>query len=306
MRIAFIVNSKISQRIRINKDLERFKEMVSGDTQVHLTEHAGHATQLAKTLCSNNVEIIIAVGGDGTLNEVVNGVMQSKNVNPDSISSIGILPYGSGNDFVKTIKATNNIDKLALLIDQRSLTPIDLGKISFEKNGKLNTRYFINIADLGIGSEVVLKTNNSKMLFGPTVTYLSAITRTFLSYKKSYVSCVTENFEWNGKLMALIVANGKYFGSGLCIAPEATLDDGLFQIVVIGDISFREYLVSMGKIRKGGIIDHPEVHYYQCKSIDIDPIDGITNWEADGEFGSEIPVNFQCLNKAINFVMEQL
>ena len=104
--------------------------------------------------------------------------------------------------------------------------------------------------------------------------------------------------------MALIVANGKYFGSGLCIAPEATLDDGLFQIVVIGDISFREYLASMGKIRKGGKIDHPEVHYYQCKSIDIASTDGTTNWEADGEFGSEIPVNFQCLNKAIRFVME--
>ena len=304
MRVAFIVNSKISQRIRINKDLERFKEMVSGDTQVHLTEHAGHATQLAKTLCADNVEIIIAVGGDGSLNEIVNGVMQAKKENPDLNSSIGILPYGSGNDFVKTIKATNNIDTLALLINQRSLTPIDLGKISFEKNGRLNTRYFINIADLGIGPEVVLKTNNNKMLFGPTVTYLSAITMTFLSYKKSRVSCVAENFEWKGKLMALIVANGKYFGSGLCIAPEATLDDGLFQIVVIGDISFREYLASMGKIRKGGKIDHPEVHYHKCKSIDIASIDGITNWEADGEFGSEIPVNFQCLNKAISFVME--
>ena len=304
MRIAFIVNSKISQRIRINKDLERFKEMVSGDTQVHLTEHIGHATQLAKTLCSDNVDIVIAVGGDGTLNEVVNGVMQVKKVNPDSISSIGIIPYGSGNDFVKTIKATNNIEKLALLIDQRSLTPVDIGKISFEKNGRLTTRYFINIADLGIGPEVVLKTNNSKMLFGPTITYLSAITRTFLSYKKSLVSCVAENFEWKGKLMALIVANGKYFGSGLCIAPEASLNDGLFQVVVIGDIGFREYLASMGKIRKGVKIDHPAVHYYQCKSIDITSIDGITNWEADGEFGSEIPVNFQCLNEAISFVME--
>jgi len=306
MRIAFIVNSKISQRVRINKDLERFKEMVSGDTHVYLTEHAVHATQLAKTLCVNNVDIIIAVGGDGTLNEVVNGVMLAKKVNPDSISSIGILPYGSGNDFVKTLKVTNDIGKLAFLINQRSLTPIDLGKISFEKNGKLTTRYFINIADLGIGPEVVLKTNNSKMIFGPTVTYLSAITSTFLSYKKSRVSCVAENFKWRGKLMALIVANGKYFGSGLCIAPEATLDDGLFQIVVIGDISFREYLANMGKIRKGGKIDHPEVHYYQCKSIDIASIDGRTNWEADGEFGSEIPVNFQCLSKAINFVMEQL
>jgi len=304
MRIAFIVNSKISQRIRINKDLERFKEMVEGDTQVHATEHAGHASQLAKTLCTDNVEIIIAVGGDGTLSEIVNGVMLAKKVNPDSISSIGILPYGSGNDFVKTIKATKDIDKLAFLINQRSLTPIDLGKITFEKNGSLTTRYFINIADLGIGPEVVLKANNSKMIFGPTVTYLSAITSTFLSYKKGRVSCVADNFEWKGKLMALIVANGKYFGSGLCIAPEATLDDGFFQIVVIGDISFREYLASMGKIRKGEKIDHPEVHYYKCKSIDIASTDGTTNWEADGEFGSEIPVKFQCLNKAIRFVIE--
>ena len=184
MEIAFIVNSKTGKRF--NKDFERFKEKFSGNTQVHLTEHAGHATELAETLCSNHVDFIIAVGGDGTLNEVVNGVMQARKENPDSNPSIGILPYGSGNDFVKTINTTNDIKKLASLINQGSTTPVDLGKISFEKDGISNARYFINIADLGIGPEVVLKTNNSKQwnLHLVAIKYLKDLTNITIEHKE--------------------------------------------------------------------------------------------------------------------------
>jgi YegS/Rv2252/BmrU family lipid kinase len=301
MKIAFIINSKNKRAATLVPGLEGyFGHADPGGVQFLYTERKKHAIDLSRQAAENGCDFLIAVGGDGTLHEVVNGLLQS-NLAPDKYPAVGLLPCGSANDFARTAHISSSIEALGDLIQTNTPQKIDLGQVVLENTGE--TRYFINIAGAGLGGEVVLKMEQSQGGLGPGIDYFRHILTGFLRYdKKKGVRCTGNCWEWHGPLLQLAVANGRCFGHALCVAPDARLADGLFLVAIFGDLSLWDYLKNLGKLKKGVKIPHPKVTYHNAQHVWLHSEDPC-HIEADGEYIGLAPASLRVLPEAIRFLM---
>ncbi len=294
-KVGFILNGKSRKKKRFFKELAQARKKIKNlEFNVVETSARGHAKSLASEMLHDGFTHIIAVGGDGTLHEALNGFL--KNHKRDSV--LGTLPLGTANDFIKSTKGPQNLAELFEAISLDKTKRIDIGSIRHSDGDES----FINIADLGIGAEVVKKVNNSSKLLGSGITFFSAIARTFLTYKNQPLTCKSNDWEYSGKVNSLVVANGKYFGNGLCIAPEAELDNKQFSVVVLGDISISDYLKNVRKLKKGEVIDHPQLEYKTAKKLEITS-ESPCGIEADGEFIGYTPATVSIEPSKINFLI---
>lgn len=297
MKIAFIAKGTIKNQ-KINKELSN----TFANSEIFETKSAGHAIELAKNAVEKNFTHIIAIGGDGTLSEVVNGMMLAAK---EKLPALGCLPFGTANDFVKTAKINGNFSQLSNLIEKNSIKKIDVGKVFFtDKNGNSAERYFINIGDIGIGGFIVENINNSRKILGANGTFFLETLKAMFTYKRTKVKCKCNEFEWEGKTLSMVMANGKYFGSGLRIAPDAELSDGKFGIVILGDLTVLDYLKNINKLKRGEKIIHPQVFYRETNEIEITPLENKCPIDLDGEFIGYAPAIFRILPQKISFLME--
>ena len=300
MKIVFVVNNKNDRLAKVLPRLESYCQQTHiGSVQFICTLREKHAIELAQQATEDGCDYLIAVGGDGTLHEVVNGVLQSK-VPAIEYPALGLLPYGSANDFARTAGVSNSIEELIKLIQTNSTQKIDLGKILVQQTQE--SRYFINIAGVGLGPEVVQSLKQSSSVLGPGFNYFKHIIKGFFSYTKKEVSCTSSSWRWKGKLLQMAVANGRYYGNGICTAPDAKLHDGQFQIAIFGDLSVWDYLKNLSKLKKGVKIDHPQVHYYDSKQVLIES-NVACGIEADGEYVGLAPANIRIVPNALSFLM---
>jgi diacylglycerol kinase (ATP) len=298
--IAIIANRKRKKAIRLKKKLIA---LLPDNYKVYdkLTNRIGHATELALEAVNENADFIISAGGDGTLNEVVNGLMQA---NPELREKVilGLFPQGTGNDFARTAEVPDTVNKLAESILNEKFAKIDIGKAEFTTtNGEKQTRYFDNIVEIGVGAKTVEIVNKSKKRLGGTLTFFLGVLKAFIGYKRQSVRIKATDFQWAGKIVAVCAANGCYFGSGLGIAPGARLDDGKLSLVIVGNIRIIHFLRYLPSLRKLKYIKHPEVHYLEIDSCEI-----ITekNYpvEMDGENVGFSPFTAQILPSALKFL----
>lgn len=275
-KVGFILNGKSRSKKRFYRELNLARRNLR-ETEFNVVEttEPGHAVSLASEFINEGYTHLIAIGGDGTVHELINGIM--KNYSSEVI--VGVLPFGSANDFVKSVKGPSNLTELFQSILEVKFTSIDIGKI--EHGG--GVRYFNNIADFGIGAEVVKRVNSSSKFFGARLTFFKAIVESFFSYVNKSIVCKTPEWTKEGKMNSVVVANGRFFGNGMCIAPNAELSDAQFEVVIIGDISTRDYLKNMNDVKVGKELNHPKVQYLSAKRLEISSTEkcGI---EADGEF----------------------
>ncbi len=295
MKIAFIINGTIKKQNLLKTVKDNFP-----DAEIFATEKASHAIELAKNAAEKNFTHIISVGGDGTLNEVVNGILLS---GKENLPTLGCLPLGTANDFVKTTKIDGTLAQLKNLIEKNSVKKIDAGKVFYTgKNGNQEERYFINIGDIGIGGFIVENINNSRKVLGANGTFFLETLKAMFTYKRTKVKCICKEFEWEGKTLSMVMANAKFFGSGLCIAPDAELTDGKFSIVILGDVTILDYLKNLNKLKRGEKIIHPQVFYKETNEIEISPLESNCPIDLDGEFIGYAPATFKVLPAKINFL----
>lgn len=282
MKVAFILHGKIKGLSQLSEKLKR--ALPEGfTTEFHPTERAYHATELTTQVLNNGAAFVIAVGGDGMLNEVANGYMKCSETIRNQ-AAIGVYPKGTGNDFCKTIGIKPDMMQLSNLLRQNSVKPVDVCHMRYlDVNRQQTERYYINIADIGIGGYASERVNKSSKILGSTLSYVKAIVLTFLDYKHKKVRVEAKNFFWEGKVLLVVMANGRFFGSGLGIAPGAKPDDGKMQIVLLGNVSLFDYLKHQGQVRRAEIITHPEVQYLESDFCKIEPIEECTI-DMDGEF----------------------
>ncbi|MDX1334109.1 MAG: diacylglycerol kinase family protein, partial [Robiginitalea sp.] len=201
MKIVFVANNKNKRLARVLPKLEkRFRDL--GEVQVLSTLRKKHAIDLARGASENGCDYLIAVGGDGTLHEVLNGLMQS-NLPTNAYPAIGLLPYGSANDFARTANSSKSIDTLVDLIRTKNIRKVDLAKIILHETGEI--RYFINVAGVGLGAEVAQNLAASSSALGPGFHYFIHILKGFLKYSKKHVSCTGNTWQWKGPLLQLAV-----------------------------------------------------------------------------------------------------
>jgi len=300
MNIVFVINNKNNRLVKVLPRLYKYcQQLHLGSVQFIITLRKKHAIELARQATEKGCDYMVAVGGDGTLNEVINGMLQS-NIPANEYPTIGLLPFGSANDFARTAGISNSIKELIELIQSNTANKIDLGKIIIEQTRE--TRYFINIAGAGLGAEVAQNLAQSSSVLGPGFNYFKHIIKGFLSYVKKEVSCTSSTWQWEGKLLQMTVANGRYFGNAICIAPNAKVTDGLFQVAIFGDLSIWDYLKNYGNLKKGVKIILPQVCYHDAMEVLLQSNDSCSI-EADGEYVGLAPATIKVLPKAISFLM---
>ena len=301
-KIAFIIHGKVRNKQLIITEIES-TFFDNYKIAFFSSEYSGHAIELSNRAAEQGFNYIICIGGDGSLNEVVNGVMHAKSLNKELDIKIGVLPYGTGNDFIKTIKSPATFSGLKKLIDDNTSKEIDLGFVQFKDNaGEDSSRYFINITDIGIGGVVVQNLCKYTNAFGANIKYMMAIVNTLLTYRNQPIKAIADEFTFEGKVKNFVIANGKYFGSGIGIAPDAEVDDGKFSIVILEEVSLIDFLKFSNTFKKCKKINHPQIIYKTAKEITVESLSIPQPIDMDGEFIGYSPMKIKILPAALTFL----
>ena len=299
-KIAIIANGKHKKALKLKSDLSKLLPEAYSIIDKH-TDNPGHATELTLDAINEGADYLIAAGGDGTMNEVINGIMQSTDEQRLKVI-VGLFPLGTGNDFARTAQLTKSVKELANLIISEKYQKIDLGQVEYKtENGEPGIRYFNNIAEVGVGAKTVEIVNKSKKKLGSTLTFFLGVLQAFVGYKQQSIRIKTNDFQWVGKIVAVCIANGQYFGSGLGIAPGASLNDGKLSLVIIGNIKIVHFLWYLPKLRKLKEINHKQIHYKKIDACEIISQEKYP-FEMDGENIGFTPFSAKVIPQAINFL----
>lgn len=271
------------------------------DVQVHETLSKNDAVSLASRAANGRYDLVIAAGGDGTLNQVLNGMLKG---NEDTrLPAIGLIPLGSGNDFARTVGITDRVDQLVSLVQSFTTSKVDIGKIICSTTSALDCeRYFINVADLGMGPMVVDKVMRSDRALGHAVAYYKSILSTFIDYKLMTVKAVSQDWSWQGKLRTMAIANGKYYGHGLCVAPDARVNDSLLDVFIAGDASVVDFIRFSSTLKAGKKVNLKQVAYKLTTAIELSS-DKPCMIEGDGEILGHLPAKVSIANRQMDFLM---
>jgi diacylglycerol kinase (ATP) len=301
--IVFIVNPAASGgRLRRRwRAYERHIERSFGHAlDVRLTSHPGDATRLARDAVAEGTTTLVSVGGDGTLNEVVNGMMadSGRPLNPDS--RLAVLSLGTGADFVRTMGWSDDPSEFLERIGSDQTTRLDVGLCEFGDPSNAGRRYFINIGEFGSGGAVVERVNRTTKILGGRLSFTLAILSTLPKYANTRVG-----YAANGgprvevTVNDFIVANCRFFGGGLQPAPHADPADGLFDVVVVGDIDFKTVRKNLGALRSGTHLTLPDITWFRASEIVVNTGDEMI--DLDGEYVGRHPRRFTNLASCLPF-----
>jgi|TARA_R100000322_G_scaffold167388_3_gene135205 YegS/Rv2252/BmrU family lipid kinase len=267
------------------------------------TPHFLPAAKLTSRALKTGAQLVIAVGGDGTIDEVVNGFFEDgAPINPEA--HLAILNAGTGGDFRRTFDMPEETAEGVKRIASGDTRRIDIGKLTFiAEDGQETTRYFNNIASFGLSGETVRAVNNAtwQKSFGGNFAFTWATLMTAWRHKPRPVKIETdEGFETVANIGLAAVANGRYFGSGLKVAPDAEPDDGLFDLVIMRDLGFMDLLTGGGDLREGKHVNGPKVEVVRARSVTATPLGTEPVLiDVDGEGPGRLPARFEILPGAL-------
>jgi YegS/Rv2252/BmrU family lipid kinase len=251
-----------------------------------LSEFPGHLAQAAR---ESEGSLLVVVGGDGTVNEVVNGAAETG-------AEIAVLPCGTGQDFGRTHGIPSSFEDAVRVALGGETRTIDLGKVEVEGG---TSRFFANVGSAGMSGAVARRANAMSKALGGRATFFYALTREFLAWQNTQVVVGLDgDVRREGALHDVIVANGRYHGGGMKLAPEAGQDDGLFDIVLIGDVTKLDFLTTAPKLYSGRYLSHPKVELLRSSAATIDAAEPLP-LEVDGEPIGTTPARFEIVPSAL-------
>ena len=256
------------------------------------SERPGHLTELARSAVDGGAALVVAVGGDGTLNEVVNGIA-GRDVD------LATIPLGTGMDFVRTYGIPTRFDDAVRVAADGATRTIDAGRVTYRTwAGASAERFFGNVGSVGMSGAVAQRANGMSKALGGKATFFYALTRVFLEWENTDVTVRFDGGERRGRMHDVIVANGVWHGGGMMLAPDAVPDDGAFDVVLIGDVSKVDFLTTAPKIYKGRHVHHPKVEVLRTRRVDVDAPVALPI-ELDGEQVGTTPAAFEVAPAAL-------
>jgi diacylglycerol kinase (ATP) len=271
--------------------------------EIVLTNSAGHATELARAAVSDGVDVLVAVGGDGTLNEVVQAYLDAKG-EPVKGPDLAIIPIGTGGDFKRTLGLSGAIDEAVARVRHGTRRPIDLGILRLVSHaGGERVQAFVNIASFGIGGQVDALVNGTKWLGGKAGFFMATV-RAMATYKNASVRVRVDGTTWfEGPIFNVAIANGRFFGGGMMIAPQADPSDGRFELVSIGDITRTEAVGLSNKIYKGAHLAADGVRVSTGTRVEAEPMHPWASvlLDVDGEQPGKLPATATIAKGALTF-----
>jgi len=301
LRTKVIVNPVAGARSTRRKwpIISRLLERVGLAFDFNYTEGVGHAIELARMAASDGYRYLVAVGGDGTVNEVANGILISPNA---AATSLGVVSTGTGSDFARSAGLARDYATACKNLKSSKRLTIDVGVVECQFRGKTQERFFVNSAGVGFDAAVVKETERFPKFFGGTVPYVAGLLRTLFIYKNKPVVIKIGDEVERTRVLNVVVANGGYLGGGMHIAPEAELCDSLLDIAIVGDMGKFELLRELPKVYKGTHVNHPKFKMKKTAHATIESPETMLVY-ADGELLGECPASFRVVPKALSLVV---
>jgi diacylglycerol kinase (ATP) len=267
-----------------------------------ITEAPGDATRLTREALRAGAERVVAIGGDGTVNEVVNGFFDEGGAPIAPDASFALLPFGTGGDFRRTLGLPTEPAAAARVIAANRRRRIDLGRIEFTSpGGQREQRLFANIASFGVSGMVDRLVNESDKRFG-RLSFMLATARATWAYRNQRVQLTFDGADRvETTISTVAVANGRYFGGGMMVAPKAELDDGRFDVIAMGDFGFGDLLKSGRRIYKGTHTSMDKVTTRRASVIEAEGVEpgAVIELDVDGECPGRLPARFELLAGAL-------
>jgi YegS/Rv2252/BmrU family lipid kinase len=258
------------------------------DLTYEFTAGKGEGTLLAKKAAARGADLILAVGGDGTVNEIVNGLVGSQ-------VRVGIIPTGTGNDFVRTVGIPLDPLEACIVINTMNSKVVDVAKI--------DDNYFLNVAGIGFDAQVAAEVNRKNSFIKGKLAYLWAIVKVLAVFQPAQIELKFEgSTEVKKNILVVALANARYYGGGMEIAPGAKVDDGLLDVVTIEEMSKPELIKSLPLLLQGSHLKHPKVTVYRCQKLTVTGPETVFV-HADGELLTGLPISVELVPKALEIIV---
>lgn len=309
-RIGVIYNPKAGKNndeYLFEKEIEPIILKYKGDSEIisSKTEYKRHGEILAKELIEKECEIIIALGGDGTINEIVNGIMNTDKGNEKC--HLGIIPIGTGNDWVRNFKIYER--KLEEIIEKILLQPkiitVDIGHVScrsFSNDSDLINRWFLNESSMGYSAKVIETINNSERIINKTITFSFYSLYQQFFYKNPSISYQLDKNITSVISQMVVISNGKFFGSGMMINPSADISDGFLDVLIVKDSGLFDAITVLPRIYQGTHLNHHKVSHFTSPSLSISSDEHVLV-ESDGEVIGLLPASWSCHPNKLKLVI---
>ncbi len=298
LKILIILNGISRKKEFFNKEILPTLQD-SFEVTVAETTYANHAIKIASESISQGYDCVLSAGGDGTLNQVINGVLLNGGSTP--LPNIGVIPLGSGNDFATACEVALSSTLIFKLLKENSPKATDVGKIlCLDAAGKKIEKYFINACSFGMGPATVLQMQKTPKWVGANLRYLISIVQTFFTHQPEELHIKSKNWEWSGMTRVFAVANGKSFGNKIFIAPDATMEDGQFNTFLASAIPLAKFLWYLKVLKQKKKITDVTISYSKVKEITLSSSQ-IVLLEAEGELLGQLPARIEILENRIKF-----
>jgi len=252
------------------------------------SERQGHLAELAREAALDGAELLVVVGGDGSVNEVVNGL-----AGLGRQPAVAVVPRGTGWDFSRTFGIPRKIDDAVQIALQGDVRTIDLGRASYRAwDGSDATAWFANVASAGMSGAIAKRANETTKALGGKASYLWATFAVFSGWEATEIEVAVDGERRAGPMFDVVIANGRFFGGGLEICPEAEPDDGLFDVLTIGDVTKRDLVQTMPRMYRGTHLPHPKAELLRGSSVTVKSETPLPI-ELDGEQPGTTPVTFE-------------
>ncbi len=258
------------------------------------SERPGHLAELAREAALDGAELLVVVGGDGSVNEVANG-LAGLGRQPE----VAVVPRGTGWDFSRTFGIPRRIDDAVQVALEGDVRTIDLGRASYRAwDGSDATASFANVASAGMSGAIAKRANETTKALGGKASYLWATFAVFSGWAATEIEVAVDGERRSGPMFDVVVANGRFFGGGLEICPDAEPDDGLFDVLTIGDVTKRDLVMTMPKMYRGTHLPHPKAELLRGSSVTVTSETPLPI-ELDGEQPGTTPVTFEVAADAL-------
>ena len=270
------------------------------DGETLFSEGPGGIAKVAGRAAEMGAKRVVVVGGDGTVNEAANGLLAA---GAGHEVELAVIPRGTGTDFVRTFGIPNKLDGAIAVARDGEIREIDAGRVSYRAwDGSPGSAYFVNVASAGMSGAVAMRANSTSKALGGKASFLWATLAVFARWKNAQVSVDIDGEHREGSMLDVIVANCEWLGGGMHMTPKAKPDDGVFDVLLIGDITKHDLVQTLPKIYRGTHLPHPKAEELRGREVRVEAPTPLPV-ELDGEQPGTTPATFEVVPGALRLVV---